>query len=564
MERRELLLNPLAKSTSTSSATFAKYANSVLPKRAAISAGLEPYTGTWDKTHARHLLRRTLFGFTQNDLNKAMTLTASTAVDSLLTFADEAIPPPVGIEAKDLAIPIGTTWTTAPYDGNFNFARNRSLQIWWMGIIAGQKFSIREKMVLFWHNQLPSEFDVVNDPRASYQQNLLLRKFAVGNFKDLIKQITINPAMLRYLNGNTNTYKNPNENYGRELQELFTIGKGVEIAAGNYTNYTEDDVKAAARVLTGWDDIRDTEAAEFVVKNHDTTDKIFSAAYGNTVIKGRVGTDGALEVDDLVSMIFAQTETAKYLCRKLYRYFVYYVIDDTVEKNIIAPMADLLKASAFEVKPVLAALLKSAHFHDALNMGCMIKNPLDLTVGLFRQLEAAKPVTTDPVKQYAFWAIMHDEAARMQMEIGNPPNVAGWPAYYQTPVFYELWINSDTLPRRAQLTDRMASAKGYAYAVDRTISSVDVIGLAQRTSAPETISILIAELADFLLPITLTAVQLNYLNDVMLGSLPDYEWAAEWNPFVASPTTATLKTPVENKLRALFTAIMELSEFQLC
>lgn len=542
---------------------FAKYANAALPKRAALTTGLEPFAGTWDKAHARHLLRRCLFGFTKADLDKALGLTAATCVDALLDVADETIPPPVVVESTD-SVAVGQTWITAPYDGTLNGPRGRSFQNWWMGLILGQKFSIREKMVVFWHNQLPSEIDAVGDPRASHAQNVLLRKFAVGNFKDLVRQITIDPAMLRYLNGNTNTNKNPNENYGRELQELFTVGKGPEITAGNYTNYTEEDVKAAARVLTGWRDVRDTVTAEFVDKNHDATDKAFSSAYGGTVIKGRSGTDGTAELDDLMAMIFAQAETARYLCRKLYRFFVYYAIDAAAETNIIAPLADMLVKNGYEVKPVLAALFKSAHFHDALNIGCHIKNPLDHVVGLFRQLGASGPDGADPVKQYAYWAVLTGEAARMQMEIGNPPNVAGWPAYYQNPVFYELWINSDTLPRRVQLTDRMASAKGYTYGADKSISLVDVVALAQTTSKPGTISVLIPELADFLFPIVITDVQLAYLQNVMLSGLPDYEWAAEWDPFAAAPTDAKLRAPVENRLRALLQAMMDMAEYQLC
>jgi uncharacterized protein (DUF1800 family) len=542
---------------------FSKYANQALPKRAALVAGLEAYSGAWDKRHAMHLLRRSMFGFTQADLTKAMALNAATCVDALLDIIDEVIPPPVVIETTD-ALPVGQTWVTATYDGNLNGQRGRSLQAWWLGLIAGQKFSIREKMVLFWHNSLPSEIDAVGDPRLSYIQNVLLRKYALGNFKDLIKQITLDPAMLRYLNGNTNTNKNPNENYGRELQELFTVGKGPEISAGNYTNYTEDDVKTAARVLTGWQDDRTNLTSVFQDKLHDITDKVFSSAYGGTVIKGRAGIDGALEVDDLVDMIFQQTETARYLCRKLYRFFVYYAIDASVEKNIITPMADMLKTNGFVLKPVIAALLKSAHFHDALNMGCAIKTPLDMVVGAFRQLNASVPAGTDPVSQYAFWNVMMGEASRMQQEIGNPPNVAGWPAYYQDPVYYELWINSDTLPRRLQLTDRMIGTKGYTYASNTLASIVDPLALAQTTSKPGTVATLVAELSEVFFPITLTDLQLKYLKDVMMVGLPDYEWGVEWDDYLAAPTDIKLRSAVENRLRSLLKAMMQLAEYQLC
>lgn len=551
--------------TAQSDAVFTKYANATLPKRSALTAGLEAYAGTWDARHASHLLRRTLFGYTASDLAKAKSLTAATCVDALLDSVDEVIAPPVSVDALKETVPIGQTWVTADYDGTITNVRGRSLQAWWMNLMVNQKFSIREKMVLFWHNQLPTEIDAVGDPRLSYLQNVLQRKFALGNFRDLVKEITLDSAMLRYLNGNTNTNKNPNENFGRELQELFTIGKGPEISAGNYTNYTEDDVKAAARVMTGWVDVRLTMESVFVEKNHDVTDKVFSDAYGGKIIKGRAGVDGALEVDDLLDMIFAQAETARYLCRKLYRFFVYYAIDAQVETNVIGPMAAMLQANGYEVKPVIASLLKSAHFHDVLNLGCMIKNPLDHVVGTFRQLEMTRPDGVDPVKSYAFLNVLVTEASRMQMEIGNPPNVAGWAAYYQNPVFYELWINSDTLPRRVQLTDILSSAKGYVYySADKNATNLDPIALAKLSTKPGTITTLISDLADLFYPITLTDLQLAYLKRVMLDTLPDYEWAAEWDPYLATPADLKLRSAVENRLRALFVAMMQLAEYQLC
>lgn len=564
MDRRTMLAKTSGSAALAGDPAFARYANAALPKRAAVTAGLEPFAGAWDKRHASHLLRRVLFGFAKADLDKALSLNSANCVDALLDVAEETLPPPVSTDAGDTGVTVGQTWTTVAYDGNFNGTRQRSLQNWWMALILGRKFSAREKLILFWHNHLATELDVVGDPKYAYMHHLLLRKNAVGNFRDLVRQITVDPAMLQYLNGDSNTNTNPNENYGRELQELFTVGKGPETAAGNYTNYTEEDVKAAARVLTGWRDVRDTPTAEFQDKKHDVKDKVFSAAYGNTVITGRAGTDaGTLELDDLIKMIFAQTETAKYFCRKLYRFFVYYAIDATVEANIIAPLADQLMKADYDIKPVLATLFKSAHFHDAANLGCQIKTPMDVVAGTLSLLEAALPDGADPIKQYTLMALMVGEASRMQLEIGNPPNVAGWSAYYQDPVFYEVWINSDTLPRRVQFTDKLASAKGYGYPTGNAITT-DVLALANATSKPGTVDTLVSELAALFYPITLTDVQIKYLKDVMLSGLPEYEWGVEWDDYVAAPADATKIKPVETRLRALFGAMMQLAEFQLC
>jgi len=142
--------------------------------------------------------------------------------------------------------------------------------------------------------------------------------------------------------------------------------------------------------------------------------------------------------------------------------------------------------------------------------------------------------------------------------------VAGWPEFYQIPVFYEAWINSDTLPRREQYTDKLAAAKGYGYYTDKSFLSADVLGLAKATSDPGKADVIAAEWAALLFPIDLTDNQLKYLKDTLLNGLPDYEWGVEWDAYVASPSDATLIKPVETRLRALLTAMMEMAEYQLC
>ena len=197
-------------------------------------------------------------------------------------------------------------------------------------------------------------------------------------------------------------------------------------------------------------------------------------------------------------------------------------------------------------------------------MGCQIKTPMDLVAGALRQLELPMPDAANPARQYALMQAMVGEASRMQMEIGNPPNVAGWPAYYQNPVFYEVWINSDTLPRRVQFTDKLAAAKGYGFFTDKSFLSADVVALCKSTSAPANVSTLVSELAGRFFPLTLTDVQIKYLKDVMLNGLPDYEWGVEWDEYLAAPTDAAKLKAVETKLRSLVTEIMQMAEFQLC
>jgi uncharacterized protein (DUF1800 family) len=542
-------------------ANFVRFANPALPARAAIAAGVEPYAGPWTQAQAAHLLRRTLFGFTAADLAKAKSLNASTAVDALLELPADPPAPPLAVSAAETAVPVGTSWVVAPYDSMINSERNRSLQSWWMGLMIHQGYSIREKMTLFWHNHFATEIRDINDAHHMHFQLAGLRASCLGNFKAMVKMITLDPAMLRYLNGNTNTKANPNENYGRELQELFTIGKGEEIAAGNYTHYTEEDVKAAARVLTGWRDLRDNRTAEFRPTQHDTGNKAFSSAYGGKVITGKTGADGAKEVDELIDLILAQDETARYVCRKIYRYFVYYAIDAATEKDVIEPMAALLRKD-WEVKPVVALLLKSAHFHHAANVGCFIKTPLDLVVGTLRGLGSVLPDASNVVNQYSAWKGVESQSAAMQMELCMPPNVAGWPSFYQDPIFYQAWISSDTLPKRVQFTDKCVTAKGFQ--VGSLYLPCDVVEVAKRASAPGDLNVILPELAALFFPLVLTARQLDYLKGILLDNSPVYEWGDEWAAHIAAPDDKAKRAVVETRLRALLKAMLAMAEYQLC
>jgi uncharacterized protein (DUF1800 family) len=545
------------------------FANKTLPSVERSAAGLEPYSGPWGRDQAVHLLRRTMFGAAKADIDLVAQKNASDAVDVLMAPPQLESSQPLNTDSRDI-VPVGSTWVNAlAKDPNpavtFNPSgiRTNSLKAWWIGLMLQQQPSIREKMVLFWHNHFVTETAVVSDPRFAYRYAALLRNNALGNFKNLTRQITVEGAMLRYLNGNTNTKSSPNENYGRELQELFTIGKGPEVAPGDYTNYTEADVKAAAHVLTGWRDTANQDGTvgpttwTFDVSRHDTGNKLFSAHYGNTVITG--GTDGGRELDDMLTMIFSQPETAKFICRKLYRWFVYYVIDAAAEANVITPMASMLIANTFEVSPVLSALLKSAHFFDPVNIGCLIKNPIDFLVGMCRQTGVKFPATP-LATQYSMWSYLVNQGNLLDMNIGDPPNVAGWSAYYQTPEFYELWINSDTLPKRTKYTDTLVRT-GYTTA-GATIN-VDVIAFVQSLSNPGDPNVIIDEAAQQLFAIPITANQKAFLKETLLPGLPDYEWTAEWDAYVTDPSNSTKLNSVRSKLQALFSFMMEMPEYQL-
>jgi hypothetical protein len=211
---------------------------------------------------------------------------------------------------------------------------------------------------------------------------------------------------------------------------------------------------------------------------------------------------------------------------------------------------------------VLRTLLGSEHFFDVLNMGCLIKSPLDFTVGLGRQMQMVFPPASNVTVQYGMWTYLNSLATVQQQALGDPPNVAGWAAYYQTPQYHELWINAVTLPRRNQVTDLFIST-GYTRSGVKIV--IDVLALAQTLPLATALdcNLLIDEFVRLMLPITLTANQLTFLKNTLLPGLPDFEWTVEWQQYLATPTNTAKKAAVTTKLQAMLRALMGLAEYHL-
>lgn len=564
--RSSLDFFPVAEEQTVEDTDRNRFMNKSLPALPRTLAGIEEYTGAWGFDQIAHVLRRTLFGFKRSEMETVKNKTMGEIVSMLLTDQPAPNPPVAPKDEMDnnvlVGVTAGNTWVNSVYNNNIDSSRNQQLQSWWLGLMLGQGISLVEKMTLFWHNHFSNEIPDVSDARFMYKQNALQRQYAFGNFKSLVKEITFDPAMIRYLNGNTNTKKSPNENYGRELQELFTIGKGPEISPGNYTNYTEDDVKAAARALTGWKDRRDPIGVTFTSSQHDSTDKTFSSAYGGTVIKGQTTEAGARkEADDLVDMIFAQAETSRYIVRKLYRWFVYYVIDAATEQNVIEPLAQILRTNNFEMKPVLAALFKSAHFYDPVNIGCVIKSPMDHIVGTLRAFNVVFPNATQLESQYNAWRYIVQYGATVQQTLLSPPNVAGWPAYWQEPVFYELWITSDTLPKRNAATDALVT--GRTPTGGRPPVTIDVMEYIKLVSTPSDPNVVVDELSHYLLPYALSDTQKSDVKSFIVKSGQDYDWTNNWTKYIGNQMTNSEKTAFITSVQNMVKYVMNYAEYQL-
>lgn len=532
------------------------------------TSGLNPYSGAWTKIEVVHLLKRTMFGAKLADVSYFMGKTMDEAVDELLNPTAALPDPPVkeydgvtGATTPDTDVADGATWiNSVSNDGTIQSRRRASFKKWWTGAMINQDRSIREKMLLFWHNHFATETVDVGNANMLYKHVNLLRISALGNFKQLVRDITLDPAMLIYLNGRYNTAAAPDENYGRELQELFVIGKE------NNPNYSEADVKAAARVLTGWrvDSSLNTFPAYFTSSRHDSASKVFSSFYNNTTITGRTGaTAGDLEITDLLNMIFSKNvEVSRFIAKKLYRFFVYAEIDAVTETNVIEPLALNLRTNNWEIKPALSLLLKSEHFFDVLNRGAQIKAPLDHIISICREWNIVFPNSvTEYADAYGMWNYVMSAAANAQQNIGDPPNVAGWPAYYQAPQFYELWVNTDTLPKRNQFSDVMI---GNGYSRNGKKIVIDAVGFTKTLPSPSDPNQLISDVLDIIFQIPLSQQSRDQLKkDFLLsGQDQDYYWTNAWQAYLSNPVTANFNI-VNTRLRGLYKYFMNLSEYQL-
>ncbi len=536
--------------------------------RGIAASGLEQYTGVWGETQALHLLNRALFGVKKSELEhfKSLTLTQSVAELLIPSAAPNA---PVNDynnydndNFNDAAVAEGEPWIDAPYGDDAEGLRTISLKGWWIKNIINQEATLSEKMLFFWHNLLAIQTWEVFTGKASYQYVEMLRANSFGNYKTLIKELTKNPAMLFFLNGTFNEKDAPDENYGRELQELFCIGKGEG------ANFTEGDVQAAARVLTGWvvdfDSINQKAMPKSLFQSdiHDTSDKQFSSFYGNTVISGKTGAAGAEELDDMLDMIFGTNELATYISRRIYNFFVSSNIDETVEQNMIQPMAELFRANNYEIVPLLEALFKSAHFYDALTMGVHIKNPGEHAMGIWRTLDTP-PLSGESLRtNLQFHSFFLWEMGDMGMEIGDPPSVSGWTAYYQTPQFDKAWITTATITLRALVTDAMVFE--YMWVNDDIQAGADLIHFVSGLNNPGDATDMLTESTQLLLGLPATTDMITTLKEILLsGQVTDAYWSGAWFDYVGNPNDEGFRQVLENRLRPTFQHILQFAESQL-
>lgn len=537
---------------------------------------LDKYLGTWSFKEAKHLLTRTTFGPSQQMISSAIALGLAGTIDKLFTVLPLPEPPlksvPDGTgnnQFNDPGAKYGETWVNAPPFPNINppmlrnrilRSRSKSLYSWTILQMFYSEISITEKLALFWHNHFVVSSSTIG--HREYKYYSLLRRYALGNFRELTKEITIDTNMLLYLSGAQNTNNAPNENYSRELLELFTIGKGKLVALGDYTNYTEEDVVTMAKALTGWQvppiSNVNTLTAQYSSNLHSKGDKQLSHRFNNAVISE----NGNQEYKDLIDEIFKQDECSRFIVRKLYRWFVNYDIDLDIEENIIEPLAKIVRDNGYEIAPALKVLLMSKHFFSTT--ACMVKSPVDLIMSASRGL-GIQPPQGNVEKEYDFAYNLYVLASDIEQSLFHHPDVAGWKAYYQAPQYFKLWINNLLLPKRQDYCRLMVDGGDFSYLETRYVVSslIPILDLVKNIPNAQDPNDLIDSIALMMFNYPITETQLSSLKEILIPGLPDFEWTVEYSTYLEDPTNVSVKLSIESKLRNLVSIMLRMSEFQI-
>lgn len=396
----------------------------------------------WDLERVKHLYRRIGFGATPDELEDALETSPEVLVNRLI---DNAIAQPLPDEPEwafwDYNQLIASGIVEEPFE----------LYVEWMyGYMRrAMRNGVRERLTLFWHNHFVTSYESYSCPSYLYQYMYLLESHALGNFKDFVSEIGKTPAMLFYLNGFENTKFSPNENYARELFELFTLGLN--------NGYTQQDIVEASRALTGFNGWT-SYCGEVQFANW---------AYDDGV-KTIFGRQEAFDYDGLMNLIFEEkgAQVAEFICGKLYAYYVNPVIDE----SIVAGLAQTFIANEFNLEPVLRQLFASEHFFDSHHYAVQIKSPLDMVITTKREGDLPEFENDLP---WMFWA-----SAQLGMQLMEPPDVAGWPGN-------RAWIDSSRLTGRWQLMDGLA----WAWQSENNQAWIELVqSLAGNSNSPEVIA----------------------------------------------------------------------------
>jgi uncharacterized protein (DUF1800 family) len=462
----------------------------------AVVAALDPYVPTaakpWNLRRVMHLYRRLGYGANLAEVQAGLQLSPGPLVDQLLD------------EAANLGAPLPPYWaayTTDDYQNDPNpdlrFEHYDELRRRWVTDMIGPE-AIRSKLALFWHNHFVTELNVVECNSYLWNYFSLIHEHALGNFRTFVREVAQSPAMLVYLNGNQNVAGQPNENYARELMELFTMGEN--------NGYTQVDIVEMSRALTGWQaQMYECTPPYFDNNLHDQQPK---------TIFGQTQNFGFVSAHNLIFTARAQ-QVSEYITTKLYKHFV----NQKPDPSVIAELAQTFRDSNWELMPVLKKLLKSEHFFDELYMCSRLKTPLESMVPLFRMANATYPahIQDDWIGALFYWSY------ELGQELLNPPNVAGWPGHHA-------WINESTLTTRWTYNGYTA----YMLSVNEQVRE-NLRGLAQTlTNDSNNPNLIVAALVEYftgqtLDPIHQQASVINFKAGIPENYFIDGSWNLYWD-----------------------------------
>jgi len=399
---------------------------------------LNPVSREISLIESAHLLRRTIVGPTIEEIDALSDLNVSAAVEYILRDISNPSPPGDWVNHP---LPDYQNYTDEQKDSLETAYDDQGVELgeWWIDQIFYNPTSIKEQMTLFWHDHFATSIMTVKYTPAMYHQNRVLRENALGNFKELIIMMTLDPAMMVWLDNMENRVGAINENFSRELLELFTMGEG---------NYTQQDVMEGARGLTGY--------------QTDGLNTYFNPNRFDDGVKTFLGQTGNFDTYDIINIIFEQEQTAYFISEKLYKWFIY----EQPNEQIVQELAQIMIENDYEIKPVLSALFNSEHFFDENFYGSKYKDPLTHSLGALRQ----SYIDVNQNIYYQNSEISFHQVLRYVQNLGGqlifyPPDVSGWPGYRN-------WINTYTLPWRKLYTN---------YLLDGTFGAIyDPISFAER------------------------------------------------------------------------------------
>ena len=490
---------------------------------------LAPYNQPLDAYRAAHLYRRLGFSASVTTINQAVGQTATAVVDSIINAA---------INQPPSTAPVWADWNDSNYpaDDDAASAMRRAQRDEWRITYTQDLLNnnLRDRLSFFWHNHFVTELDVYNCNSFLYHYINCLQRNAIGNFRTFVSEIGLTDAMLYYLDGVYNNGNNPNENYARELYELFTLGEGV--------GYTEDDIIETARALTGY-----VERGEI-----GCSPTLFDATRFDAGSKTILGQTGNWGYDDVINILFTEraNEIAYFICEKLYAFFVHPDTRDVAGNAaaIINGLAATFVASNFEIAPVLSQLFRSEHFFDDDAIGVIIKSPFDLYLNLYKETDFTYDNTN------LNFAI--DSSTLLGQELFDPFDVAGWQRD-------RTWINTNFIIGR-WLTMEVVLENFYQNNAEqfRTLA-MDAVGPGDsNTSNPETV---VTALVNKFTPKGLLTAQEfeNAMSVFKIEDVPENYYGSDYIPGGLGLWMLAVSAEVPQQVFLLLMHLSRQPEFQL-